>query len=283
MKALAKISLQNVTKTFARRGKQSGEVEAVKDFTMEIPDGELAVLLGPSGCGKSTVLRMIAGLEVPNSGKVQVDGKDVDGPSQDRGMIFQAYTSFPWLTVVENIEFGLRFFESHDKTSISDQVQQYIKMVGLEGFENFFPSVLSGGMRQRVAIARTLIASPSILLMDEPFGALDSQTRGIMQEQLVRIWEDLDKTIVFVTHDLEEAVFLADRIYVLTPRPARIKTILTVDLPRPRDPDTKMSIEFLALRQDLFAITHDDAIRVAAGQTSPPIVVGKKVRRTFRK
>jgi len=259
-----KISLRNVNKIFAKRGEQRPKVEAVSDLSMEIPDGNFAVLLGPSGCGKSTVLRMIAGLEVPTSGKVLIDGEEVNRPSRDRGMVFQTYTSFPWLTVAENIEFGLTFLDKDVKSSRREEVQHYIRIVGLEGFENTFPSVLSGGMRQRVAIARTLIANPSILLMDEPFGALDSQTRGIMQEQLEKIWEELDKTVVFVTHDLEEALFLADRIYVLTPRPARLKEFLIVDLPRPRDPAMKMSKQFLALRRSLFELTHDDAMEVAA-------------------
>jgi NitT/TauT family transport system ATP-binding protein len=278
MNTSSKISLHNVTKIFVRGGQQS--VEAVKELTMEIPSGELAVLLGPSGCGKSTVLRMIAGLEVPSSGKVLVDGEEVDHPSRDRGMVFQTYTSFPWLTVAENIEFGLAFLDKESRASVINDVPYYIRMVGLEGFENTFPSVLSGGMRQRVAIARTLIANPSILLMDEPFGALDSQTRGIMQEQLVKIWEDLDKTVVFVTHDLEEALFLADRIYVQTPRPASLKEVVTVDLPRPRDPEMKMSSAFLTLKRTLFALTHDDAVKVAKGQAARPLLVKKRPRKT---
>ena len=270
MTVTPKISLHNVNKTFARRGEQ--RVEAVRDLSMEIPDGNFTVLLGPSGCGKSTVLRMIAGLEVPTSGKVLIDGEEVDHPSSDRGMVFQTYTSFPWLTVAENIEFGLTFLDKDVKNSRREEVQHYIRIVGLEGFENTFPSVLSGGMRQRVAIARTLIANPSILLMDEPFGALDSQTRGIMQEQLEKIVEELDKTVVFVTHDLEEALFLADRIYVLTPRPARLKEVLIVDMPRPRDPAMKLSHKFLALKRNLFELTHDDAMKVA-GQPGRQILV----------
>jgi NitT/TauT family transport system ATP-binding protein len=276
--ALPKIRLESITKSFQRDRLSLSKLIAIQDLNIEIPDGELAVILGPSGCGKTTILRFIAGLDVPDSGRVLVDGGEIEGPSRDRGMVFQAYTSFPWLTVRQNIKFGLAFSGSDLSTeSVENEIQNYIDLVGLKGFEDAYPNMLSGGMRQRVAIARTLIANPSILLMDEPFGALDSQTRGIMQEQLVEIWEHLDKTIVFVTHDLEEAIFLADRIYVLTPRPARLKTIVPVRLARPRDPETKMSDEFLRLRRELIELTHDDALEVV-GQVVGPLVLKKRAK-----
>ena len=271
-----KIELESITKAFRRGHTGLSEVVAVQDLNVEIPDGELAVILGPSGCGKTTILRFIAGLDLPDSGRVKVDGKEIEGPSRDRGMVFQAYTSFPWLTIRQNIKFGLAFSGADlSSESVKTEIQSYIELVGLKGFEDAYPNMLSGGMRQRVAIARTLIANPSILLMDEPFGALDSQTRGIMQEQLVEIWEHLDKTIVFVTHDLEEAIFLADRIYVLTPRPARLKTIVPVQLARPRDPETKMSDEFIKLRRELIELTHDDAMKVAS-QVVGPLVLKRR-------
>jgi ABC-type nitrate/sulfonate/bicarbonate transport system ATPase subunit len=259
-----KIKLDSLKKIFRGTSRSHCDLVAVTDLSIEIPDREFAVILGPSGCGKTTILRLIAGLETPTSGKILIDGIEVEGPSRDRGMVFQSYTSFPWLTVKQNIEFGLAFAGRNSIESLDATIQHCIKMVGLQGFEDAYPSMLSGGMRQRVAIARTLIADPAILLMDEPFGALDSQTRGIMQEQLVQIWESLDKTIVFVTHDLEEAIFLADRIYVLTPRPARLKRIVPVGLKRPRSPDTKMSEEFLRLRRELIGLTHDDAIEATS-------------------
>jgi ABC-type nitrate/sulfonate/bicarbonate transport system ATPase subunit len=271
-----KIRLESITKSFQRDRSNLSKLIAIEDLNIEIPDGEFAVILGPSGCGKTTILRFIAGLDAPDSGKVLVDGIEIDGPSRDRGMVFQAYTSFPWLTVRQNIRFGLAFLDSGSTGgSIESEIGSYVDLVGLKGFEEAYPNMLSGGMRQRVAIARTLIANPSILLMDEPFGALDSQTRGIMQEQLVEIWEHLDKTIVFVTHDLEEAIFLADRIYVLTPRPARLKTIVPVKLRRPRDPETKMSDEFLRLRRELIELTHDDAMEVAAQEVGSLVLKRK--------
>jgi NitT/TauT family transport system ATP-binding protein len=277
-----KIKLESITKSFQRDRLNRSKLIAVQDLNIEIPDGELAVILGPSGCGKTTILRFIAGLDVPDSGRVLVDGREIDGPSRDRGMVFQAYTSFPWLTVRQNIKFGLAFSGSDlSAESVENEIESYIDLVGLKGFEDAYPNVLSGGMRQRVAIARTLIADPSILLMDEPFGALDSQTRGIMQEQLVEIWEHLDKTIVFVTHDLEEAIFLADEIYVLTPRPARLKATMPVHLGRPRDPETKTSDEFLKLRRDLIELTHEDAIAVV-DQVLEPLILKKRKRPSER-
>jgi NitT/TauT family transport system ATP-binding protein len=268
-----KIKLDSITKVFRGEKRNLPDVVAIKSISLEIPDKEFAVILGPSGCGKTTILRFIAGLDEPTAGRVLVDGNDVEGPSEDRGMVFQSYTSFPWLTIKQNIEFGLTFVSKTLGNGEREAlVQHYINLIGLKGFENTYPSMLSGGMRQRVAIARTLIANPTILLMDEPFGALDSQTRGIMQEQLEQLWQALDKTIVFVTHDLEEAIFLADRIYVLTSRPAQLKEIVPVKLSRPRNPDTKLSNEFLKLRRKLIQLTHDDAIKAASRAVAPSLI-----------
>jgi len=266
--ASTKIRLESVTKIFGVKDSKRRQVPAVENVTLEIPTGEFAVMLGPSGCGKTTILRLIAGLETPTSGVVGVNEKAVAGPSKDRGMVFQTYTTFPWLTVKENIQFGLAFENRGPGHEIETLAQSYVDLVGLRGFENAYPGTLSGGMRQRVAIARTLISDPDIILMDEPFGALDSQTRAIMQEQLEQIWEHLDKTIVFVTHDLEEAIFLADSIFVLTPRPARLKQIVRVPLPRPRAAAIKTSDEFLELRRALIEMTHADAAEVASSADS---------------
>lgn len=273
-----KIRLNNVKKVFRAENTKLPDLIALQDLNLEIPEGELAVILGPSGCGKTTILRLIAGLDFPTSGDVLVDGHAVNGPSKNRGVVFQAYTSFPWLTVRQNLEFGLTLSGGHSKEATHEEVTHHIELIGLKGFEDAYPTTLSGGMRQRVAIARTLIANPAILLMDEPFGALDSQTRGIMQEQLVQIWEALDKTIVFVTHDLEEAIFLADRIYVLTVRPARLREIVPVSLARPRDPDTKLTDEFLKLRRELIRLTHQDAIEEASKDVVRSLIKKKASR-----
>jgi ABC-type nitrate/sulfonate/bicarbonate transport system ATPase subunit len=205
--------------------------------------GEFRVLLGPSGCGKSTILRCVAGLDRPTSGEVSVNGKPVTGPGRDRGMVFQKYTSFPWLTVADNIAYGLRL-SGTPAVERQQIVTQLIQAVGLSGFEKAYPDTLSGGMQQRVAIARTLALRPEVILMDEPFGALDAQTRGDMQQLLLRIWDESASTILFVTHDVEEGIYLADRLYVVSPRPGTIVEDIPVPFGRPRDPAVKQSKEF---------------------------------------
>lgn len=230
--------------------KVAGTLAAVSDFSFEVRSSEFVVILGPSGSGKTTVLRMIAGLDMPTSGDVLIDGMPVLGPGPDRGMVFQSYTSFPWLTVKQNVLLGLRFrkdVEKHDHGAMADY---YLELVGLQDFSGSYQKHLSGGMRQRVAIARTLAANPEVLLMDEPFGALDSQTRSRMQEELLQIQEQHHTTVVFVTHDIEEAIFLADRIIISTPRPAHVQTIIDVQqegLPRPRLHEMKFMPEFSKL------------------------------------
>ena len=254
-----RVSVQNVSRTFAS---PSGEkIEAVRNVNLEVEDayspegrdvGEFRVLLGPSGCGKSTILRMIAGLDHPNSGQVLVNGKPVAGPGRDRGMVFQKYTSFPWLTVAQNIAYGMKIngvpSEERDKT-----VDHLVKAVGLSGFEKVYPDTLSGGMQQRVAIARTLAVRPEVILMDEPFGALDAQTRTDMQHLLLRIWDETACTILFVTHDVEEAIYLADRIFILSARPGTIVEDVPVPFGRPRDPAVKQKQEFHELQDYVLA------------------------------
>lgn len=249
------IELDAIGKVFGNAGKHANDVAALDNLSLSIPRGEFAVVLGPSGCGKTTILRLIAGLDAPTCGRVLVDGKDVDGPSRSRGVVFQTYTSFPWLSVRSNIEFGLTVAGCYSEQEILERVHYYVELVGLQGFEDNYPDELSGGMRQRVAIARTLIADPAVLLMDEPFSALDSQTREMMQEELDRIHRSLGKTLVFVTHNLEEAVFLADRIYVLTPRPGRLRATIPVDLPHPRTPDIRTAEAFTKIRRELTDLT----------------------------
>jgi len=254
-----KISLQNVGRTFVSA---SGEkIEALRDIDLEVEDefspdgrdvGEFRVLLGPSGCGKSTVLRMIAGLDRPDRGKVLVNGEPVSGPGRDRGMVFQKYTSFPWLTVADNIGYGMKI-NGVPAAECKKTVAHLLKAVGLSGFEKAYPDTLSGGMQQRVAIARTLAVRPQIILMDEPFGALDAQTRGEMQHLLLRIWDETACTILFVTHDVEEAIYLADRIFILSARPGTIVEDVPVPFGRPRDPAVKQKKEFHELQDYMLA------------------------------
>lgn len=239
-----KLSVKDLCKSFyTPDGKR---VEAVKDVHFEIEDlfengkdiGEFRVFLGPSGCGKSTVLRMIGGLETPDKGTILLEGKPVGGPGKDRGMVFQKYASFDWLTIQENVEYGMKI-NGVDEKSRREIASKLIKDVGLQGFEKNYPQTLSGGMQQRVAIARTLAISPKIILMDEPFGALDAQTRGEMQQLLTEIWEKNASTILFVTHDVEEAVFLADRIFIMSSRPGTILEEQAISFKRPREMSLK--------------------------------------------
>ncbi len=245
-----KLEVRNVSKGF----RQQGEVLPVlQDFSLAVADLEFLVLLGPSGCGKSTLLRIIDGIEDCDSGAVFLNGKDVTGTcGGGRGMVFQSFELFPWRTTLGNIEFGLEV-AGVPKAERREQARHYINLVGLTRFEDSYPHQLSGGMQQRVGIARALAIKPDLLLMDEPYGALDVQTRDLLQIELLRIWEAERKTVVFVTHSIEEAIFLADRIVVMTPRPGRIERIIEVPFPRPRDESIKASPEFLALRRDIWS------------------------------
>ena len=223
---------------------------ALEPTTLSVEPNDFITILGPSGCGKSTLLRIVAGLDTPTAGRVLLDGRAVTGPGADRGMVFQSYTLFPWLSVAENIGFGLkeRGVPEAERAAI---VESYIDKVGLRGFERHWPKQLSGGMQQRTAIARALANDPEILLLDEPFGALDNQTRSLMQELLLGIWERERKTVLFVTHDIEEAIFMASRVLVMSARPGRIKADIRVDLPYPRHYTVKTSPEFSALKARL--------------------------------
>jgi NitT/TauT family transport system ATP-binding protein len=237
------LSLEHLSKQYTKNGQET--VDSLTDISVEINDGEFVCILGPSGCGKTTLLRLIAGLETPTTGKVLIDGTVIDRPNPKLGMIFQDYSLYPWRTVNENITFGL---ELHGiaKEHRDAVAQNYLALAGLSGFGNSYPYELSGGMRQRVAVVRALAVDPSVLLMDEPFGALDAQTRNRLQLDLLDIWEKTKKTIIFVTHSVDEAVFLADRIVVLTPRPGHICEIIQIDHPHPRD---RTSVEFAKVRR----------------------------------
>lgn len=246
----SKITVRNVSRTFpAADGKC---VNALENINLEIEDafssagrdiGEFRVLLGPSGCGKSTLLRLIAGLDCADSGEILVNETPVQGPGKDRGMVFQKYTSFPWLTVAGNIAYGLKINGVPEDKS-KETVAQLVQAIGLSGFENAYPETLSGGMQQRVAIARTLALRPSVILMDEPFGALDAQTRSEMQQLLLKVWDETASTILFVTHDVEEAIYLADRIFIMSAHPGTIVEDVQVPFDRPRDLSLKQRNEF---------------------------------------
>lgn len=230
---------------------------AVSDMNLRIADQEFVCLLGPSGCGKSTALNVVAGFLEPTGGTMLVDGRPVKGPAPERGVVFQDANIFPWLTVEKNIQFGPRL--KRNAPDLRARTADLIERVGLTGFEQHLPLELSGGMRQRVGLARTLINDPSILLMDEPFGALDAQTRILMQELLLELWERDRKTVIFVTHDIDEALLLGDRVVVMSASPGRVKEVLKVDLPRPRTFEVTEDENFLAMRRHLLAELHSES------------------------
>jgi NitT/TauT family transport system ATP-binding protein len=242
-----KLELRNVTKTF---NTEEGEMEALEGINLVVKPNEFLCIIGPSGCGKTTLLRLIAGLDHPSSGGIILDGKEVKGPSPDRGMVFQEFSLFPWRTVLKNVEFGLEIKGMKDKAR-REIAEKYIELVGLGGFENCYPYELSGGMKQRVAIARALATEPAILLMDEPFGSVDAQTRNILQEELLEIWKRTKKTVLFVTHSVDEAVYLADRVAVMSSRPGCLVKCLDVDIPRPRK---RTSMEVNEFREKLLML-----------------------------
>jgi NitT/TauT family transport system ATP-binding protein len=257
----AALAIEGLSRVFpGPRG--AAPVRALEPTTLAVAENDFITILGPSGCGKSTLLRIVAGLDRPSSGRVLLNGREVRGPGADRGMVFQSYTLFPWLTVAENVAFGLR----EKGTGAAERgriVESYLDKVGLSGFARHYPKQLSGGMQQRTAIARALANDPAILLLDEPFGALDNQTRALMQELLLGIWESERKTVLFVTHDIEEAIFLASRVVVMTARPGRIKADLAVDLPHPRHYTMKTSAEFSHLKARLTEEIRVEAVRAA--------------------
>ena len=256
-----KLVIDGVWRVFSgvRGGAPTRAVEPVR---LAVAEKDFITILGPSGCGKSTLLRIVAGLDRPSAGRVLLDGRPVTRPGPDRGMVFQSYTLFRWLTVTDNIAFGLRE-KGVPAAQRREIIAAYVEKVGLRGFENHYPKQLSGGMQQRTAIARALANDPEILLLDEPFGALDNQTRGLMQELLLGIWERERKTVLFVTHDIEEAIFLASRVVVMTARPGRIKADLSVDLPHPRHYTMKTSPEFSQLKARLTEEIRVEAVRAA--------------------
>ncbi len=251
----AKLEARELGKVF--RGRRGVEVVALDGVSLQVYEHELVSIVGASGCGKSTLLKIIAGLEEPTQGDLLLDGRPIIGPGRDRGMVFQEYTLYPWLTVRKNVEFGL---EGMSRKARAEVARQFLEVVGLGKFEQNYPGELSGGMQQRVAIARALAYKPSVLLMDEPFGALDAQTRGLMQDLLLQIWEEESLTVIFVTHDVDEAVYLSDRLYVLSARPGRVKEIVEIELLRPREYSVQLTPEFLELKHHVRDLIHREAV-----------------------
>lgn len=271
----SKIVVKNIEQTYRRRrtnGSEPREFVALSGIDLEVEKGEFITIVGPSGCGKSTLLDILAGLNKPTSGEIYIDGKRITGPALDRGIVLQGYALFPWRTVRQNVEFGLEVkkVSREERKEIS---QHFIRLVGLDGFEDRFPHELSGGMKQRVAIARALAYDPEVLLMDEPFAAVDAQTRETLQDELLRIWDETKKTIIFVTHSIEEAVYLADRVVVLTANPGTVRDIVSINLPRPRhNSDIRSSTEFGWIRHKIWDLLQNRNTFVESKHVESPSV-----------
>ena len=258
------LSVRGVERRFASA---TGSTLALQATDLDVAENDFVTILGPSGCGKSTLLRIVAGLDRPTAGEVQLDGRRIEGPGADRGMVFQSYTLFPWLSVLDNVCFGLRE-RGVPRAQQLDIAHDFLRKVGLQGFDNHYPKQLSGGMQQRTALARALANKPRMLLMDEPFGALDHQTRELMQELLLGIWEAEAKTVLFVTHDIDEAVFMGSRVMVMSARPGRIKLDRTVPLPHPRHYSVKTTLAFSELKAELTEAVRVEVMAAQAAQNT---------------
>lgn len=256
----ASIQFKEVSKFFSSR---AGDVQALVNINLDVSAGEFLAIVGASGCGKSTLLNLVAGFEAPSAGRILVGGRPVCKPGPDRGVVFQETALFPWLTVRENVAFGLTLSVNRRLAS-SQRVDALLQRVGLKDFACHYPAQLSGGMRQRVAIARVLAIGPEVLLMDEPFGALDSLTRSLMQDFLLEIWEESHTTVLFVTHDIDEAIYLADRVVIMTAHPGRIREVIPVSLPRPRDFRVRAMPEFARLREHVTMVVREEAAQSPA-------------------
>ena len=261
-----KLKVTGVNKIFTAKGKHGQEIVALQDISLEVRKSEFVVIVGPSGCGKSTLLNIIGGLEESTEGVVEIDDKMVTGPGADRGMVFQGYSLFPWLTVQKNVEFGLKM-RGIPRQERSRTAQEYIHLVGLDDFKNALPGQLSGGMKQRVAIARTLANHPEVLLMDEPFGALDAQTRVVMQELLARISRETKNTILFITHDIDEAILLGNRIYIMSRRPGTMREVLDVNLSGERNHEILVTPEFLKIKQKIMNMLWEESLEASMEST----------------
>ena len=255
---LTKLKMDNIYKEYDTR---NGKTIALNGVNLDIKENEFICVVGPSGCGKSTLLNIIAGLLEPTSGSVFLDGKKIEGTGVERGVVFQGYALFPWRTVLQNVMFGLEI-KKMPKAQAEEIARKYIKAVGLEGFEHSFPKELSGGMRQRVAIARAYAVNPEVLLLDEPFGALDAQTRVQLQTELLNTWQNEKKTCFFITHDVDEAIILAQRVIIMSARPGRIKKIVDIDIPYPRTQATKTEPRFLELKTEIWNEVYQEFLEV---------------------
>lgn len=255
---MIKLKIENVYKEYITR---SGKTVALNGVNMDIKENEFICVVGPSGCGKSTLLNAIAGLHEPTSGAIYLDGKPIKGTGVERGVVFQQYALFPWRTVLKNVMYGLEI-QKVPKDKATSIAMKYIKAVGLEGFEHSYPKELSGGMKQRVAIARAYAVNPEVLLLDEPFGALDAQTRVQLQQELLDTWEQEKKTCFFITHDVDEAIILAQRVVIMSARPGRIKRIVEIDIPYPRTQDIKTSKRFMELKNEIWNEVYQEFLAV---------------------
>ncbi|RYZ10106.1 MAG: ABC transporter ATP-binding protein [Myxococcales bacterium] len=276
----AKIRFESVAKTFQVKvqGKPSAKREsftAIKDVTFDVHPGEFLVIVGPSGCGKSTLLDLLGGLTQPSAGRILLDGRPITGPGMDRGIVFQQYALFPWLTALQNVAFGLEV-KGLGEQGRRELAQKYLSLVGLEGFEHRHPHELSGGMKQRVAIARSLAYDPAVLLMDEPFAALDAQTRETLQAELLKIWETSKKTIVFITHGIDEAVSLGSRVALMTSRPGRIKSIIEIPESLRLAEERREHSEFLEIRNDIWSQLRDEVKRAQEQERRDPLGVSPR-------
>jgi len=253
----AKIEIRNISKQFAS---DKGPLQVIKDVSFTVRDGEFVAIVGPSGCGKTTFLRVLDGLAAADGGSIALDGRPIAGPGPDRGFVFQSDSLLPWRTVAGNIGFGLEL-QRRDRATARRMVSDLVRLVGLEGFERYYPHQLSGGMRQRVNLARALAIDPGVLLMDEPFAALDAQTRELMQAELLRIWAEAHKTVVFITHQIDEAVYLADRVVVFSARPSVVKATISVDIPRPRPLSAKRQPAMLSRVDEIWRLIEEEVRR----------------------
>jgi NitT/TauT family transport system ATP-binding protein len=256
------IEARYLTLTFTPKNRDP--VRALQGFDLQVSKGEFLSLVGPSGCGKSTFLNVLLGLLKPDSGELSLNGKQIDGPGQERAMVFQEFGLLPWRTVRANVELGLEL-KGVAPSIRRERALELIKLVGLESFQNHYPHELSGGMKQRVGLARALVTEPEVLLMDEPFAALDAQTRDLMQAELLQIWERTKKTVLFVTHSIEEAAYLSDRVVIMTARPGRMKNVIKIDLPRPRDYEMRLTPEFNDIKAKIWNTLKDELGAKAAG------------------
>ena len=254
------IEVRDLSKSFSRDGKT---VEAIADFSLAVNEGEFVSIVGPSGCGKSTFLHIVGGFETAGGGTIKLHGKDVAAPGPDRGMMFQEFSLYPWRSVFGNVVWPLEV-QGYPKGEREQIAEKFLRKVGLLHFRDHYPAELSGGMKQRVALARVLAFDPNVLLMDEPFGALDAQTRELMQEELQAIWQENKKTVLFITHDIEEAIYLGDRVIVFTARPGRIKEEVRIDLPRPRGIEVKKTAAYMDYRNRVWDLLRDEVLKARA-------------------